>query len=525
MPGDWWRDAVIYHVYVRSFADGDGDGVGDLAGVAAMLGYLRGGRPSLGVDAVWLSPFFPSPQADFGYDISDHLGVDSVYGTPDDFAALREAAHRRDLRVLIDLVLNHTSTEHPWFRESRSSPASPRRDWYFWRPARADGGPPNNWLSAFAAVGGGWHWDARTREFYLSSFTPGQADLNWRNEAVREAMWNIVSTWLDRGVDGFRVDVAHRIMKDPALADNPAELAAAARHISHPVLRQHNFDHPDVHAVLARLRTLTDARGAVTIGEVPIHDPVRLAGYYGTGQLGLHLVFTFGLWDLPWEAAAFRAQVEAIESSLPPHGWPCYALSNHDIPRITQRYADPGHPARSRVAAVFLLTARGTPCLYYGEEVGLLPPACLTGADVDGRDCSRTPMQWGPAGSAQQRVSPTWLPTGPELDARNVAVQWCDPGSLWRLYRRLIELRRSSAALRRGAYETAASPPGVYAYWRVHGGERVLVGLNFTAEPRDLCTGPVPLRPVLSTCGDQPWPSGGRLTLRPDEAVILRGER
>ena len=525
--GNWWRDAVIYHVYVRSFADSNADGVGDLPGVLGRLDYLRGGTTSLDVDAVWLSPFFPSPQADFGYDISDYLAVDPVYGTLDDLTRLIEKCHERGIRVLIDLVFNHTSTAHPWFLESRSSRNNPKRDWYFWRPPAGDGGPPNNWLSAFRNVGNAWTWDSRTAEYYMNSFTAEQADLNMRNPEVRGAVLDIARTWLERGVDGFRLDVVHRLMKDPLLSDNPPELAAAPRHVSHPTLRQHNFDHPDVLDLLAEIRALVDRYGAVTVGEVPIHDHRRLARYYGIQRPGLHMVFTFGLWDLPWEAAAFRGEVESIENALPEAGWPCYALANHDIPRVTDRYDDAGQgDARARVAAVFLLTARGTPCIYQGEEIGLKPPLALsaaTGPDVDGRDRSRTPMQWDADGTGFSRISP-WLPFGVDVEHRNVTFQAGRADSILALYRRLIGLRKQSPALRRGRYQTATAPAGAYAYWRTHPAERLFIALNFTAREQEMDCGAERVRPMLSTLDPTPRVRAGHFVLRPHEAVIVRCE-
>ncbi|HEY1616601.1 MAG TPA: alpha-amylase family glycosyl hydrolase [Streptosporangiaceae bacterium] len=521
--GDWWRDAVIYHVYLRSFADSDGDGIGDLPGLLSRLDYLRGGEHSLGADTVWVSPFFPSPQADYGYDIADHLGVDPAYGSLSDVTQLIGELRRRDMRLIIDLVLNHTSTEHPWFAESRSDRDSARRGWYFWRPPAPGGGPPNNWLSAFASQGTAWTFDEATGEYYLSSFTPAQADVDLRHPAARQAMWQVVRTWLERGVDGFRVDVAHRLMKDPALADNPAAVAAERRHVSGNGARQHNFDHQDTTALLAELRQLIDAAGGTSVGEVPIHDHARLARYYGS-PAGLHMLFTFGLWDVPWQAEAFRAEVEAVEASLPGHGWPCYALSNHDIPRLTDKYGGgPGGEARCRVAAVFLLTVRGTPCLYYGEEIGLTPsiaPGSPDGDDVDGRDPQRTPMQWEPGGGFT--AGRPWLPPGAEPERRNVATQAADPGSLLSLYRRLIRLRAASQALRRGSYRTAQAPGGVLAYWREKDGEKFLIALNFTSEPRLVSAGGASLAPVLSSHAAGPALDGGGISLRPDEAVIAR---
>jgi alpha-glucosidase len=483
--GSWWRDAVIYQIYPRSFADSDGDGVGDLAGISAHLDYLNNGAASsLGVDAVWLSPFYPSPLADFGYDVADYLDVDPTLGTLAEFDQLVHDAQTRGIRILVDLVVNHTSTEHQWFRESRLSRESAKRHWYIWAPPSADGGLPNNWLSAFRSVGNAWSIDDATKDYYLHSFTPGQADLNWRSTEVRAAIADVMRFWLRRGVAGFRVDVAHRLIKDEYLLGNPDELAHEHRHVSHSVLRQTNMDHPDVHEVIQGLRGVLDEfSDRVSLGEVPIHDPQRLTRYLGTNNDGLHMVFNFALWDAPWDAGVFRRLVDSLEQELPPWGWPCYALSNHDISRVASRYGGDGQ-AKARVAAMFLLTVRGTPCLYYGEELGMtngyVIPSRLA-RDVDGRDAYRTPMQWSSTADGFTTGSP-WLP--PNLDAScvNVATQRRDPRSVFNLYRRLISFRKKSFALRRGIYEPIDTVPNVFAYRRASGADNLLVALNFGAE-------------------------------------------
>ncbi len=523
---EWWREAVLYEVYVRSFADSDGDGVGDLRGITARLDHLNDGTPaSLGVDAIWLSPFYPSPQHDVGYDISDHIAVDRAYGTLADFDELLAAAHDRGIRILVDLVMNHTSIEHPWFVDARSRRDHPKRSWYIWADPRPDGAPPNNWLSSFEECGSAWSWDEGTEQFYLHSFMPEQPDLNWRNPEVREEMRRIWRFWLDRGVDGFRVDAVHRIMKDIDLLDNPAEIAQARRHLSHPALRQRNLDLPEVHDVLRELRAVLDGYGGrVALGEVPMSDDRRLVDYFGGD--GMHTAFHLALWEQPWNGTAFREVVDGLAALMRPGALPTHALSTHDIPRTAYRF---GGPRRARVAALLQMTLRGVPCVYYGEEIGMtnVPPPPGRVHDVDGRDPVRSPMQWDATGAGFSSGTP-WLPAGPDLAEVNVADQAADPRSLLGLYRRLIWFRKRSAALRRGTYRPLTAGDDHFGYLREAPGERLLVALNFSSGaawvdlPDDLgCGG----RVELST---RPGREGrdvdlrGPLLLAPDEGVVVR---
>ncbi|WP_274918271.1 alpha-amylase family glycosyl hydrolase [Streptomyces sp. WZ-12] len=533
-PGPWWREAVLYQIYPRSFADSNGDGIGDLRGIISRLDHLRDGTPSsLGVDALWLSPFYPSPQADFGYDISDYQDVDPVYGTLADFDELVVEAHRRGLRVVVDLVMNHTSTEHPWFTESRSSRANPKRNWYIWADPAPDGGPPNNWLSAFEKCGPAWTLDPATGQYYLHSFTPGQPDLNWREPAVREAMRKVWRFWLDRGVDGFRADVAHRLLKDERLRDNPPELAPARRHVSVPGMRQRQLDLPEVHDVLRELREVLDsypgldgslAEGRFVLGEVPISDDSRLADYFG-GE-GMHTVFHIAFWEQPWEGAAFRRTVDGLLAAMRPGSWPTYALATHDISRTVSRFGGWG-PARA--AAVIMLTLPGTPCVYYGEEIGMAdapPPAGLE-RDVDGRDGQRTPMQWDASGKGFGTGTP-WLAPGPDAGRANVEAQRDDSESMLGLYRRLIRYRGGSAALRRGGYRSLDSSGDSYVYLRQAAGELLLVAVNFRHVPAQVeITGvdlPAAGRIELSTHAGRAGATVplGPLALGPLEAVVVR---
>ncbi|MFC4533035.1 alpha-amylase family glycosyl hydrolase [Sphaerisporangium dianthi] len=520
---EWWREAVLYQIYPRSFADSDGDGVGDLSGITDRLDYLA----ALGADAIWLSPFYPSPLADFGYDVSDFVAVDPAFGTLDDFDELLRQAHARGIRVIVDLIMNHTSVEHPWFAESRSSLTNPKRDWYIWASPGAGGGPPNNWLSAFERCGPAWSHDEATGQCYLHSFTPGQPDLNWRNPEVRAAMRKVWHFWLDRGVDGFRVDVAHRLMKDAELRDNIPELAHARRHVTHPLGRQRHLDLPETLDVLRDLRRTLDAYpGTFALGEVPISDDRRLAEYFGGD--GMHTAFHIAFWEQPWRAAAFRETVDRLAGLARPGALPTYALATHDISRTVTRY---GGGARPRVAATMMLTLRGIPCVYYGEEIGMAdaPPPVEQRLDVDGRDGTRVPMQWDETGLGFTRGTP-WLPPGDDRREANVARQMADPGSLLGLYRRLISLRHASAALRRGDQRSLETGEDVFAYVRSCPGERLLIALNFASRATSVDLAGLPGLPgdgrlELSTDADRR--TGTPVDLRPltlaaDEGVIVR---
>ncbi|MBW3572546.1 MAG: alpha-amylase, partial [Gemmatimonadetes bacterium] len=391
----WWQRGVVYQVYPRSFQDTDGDGVGDLRGITRRLDYLRW----LGVDALWISPIYPSPMADFGYDVSDYRDVHPMFGTLADFDQLVREAHARGLRVILDFVPNHTSQEHPWFRESRSSRENPRRDWYIWRDPAPGGGPPTNWLSNFG--GPAWTLDERTGQYYYHAFLPQQPDLNWRNPAVVEAMLDVLRFWLERGVDGFRVDVIWHLIKDDRFRDNPVNPGWTPEQRPYDaVLPVHTADQPEVHQLIARMRRLMDEYPErVLIGE--IYLPVeRLVAYYGQDMSGAHLPFNFQLIRAPWHARHIARLIDEYEAALPPGGWPNWVLGNHDVHRIASRVGR----AQARVAAVLLLTLRGTPTLYYGDEIGMMdvevPPERVQDpyernvpGQGFGRDPERTPMQ------------------------------------------------------------------------------------------------------------------------------------
>jgi len=500
----WWRRDPVYQIYPRSFCDSDGDGVGDLRGITSRLDHLRGVADSLGVGAVWLSPFYPSPMADFGYDICDYTGVDPRFGSLEDFDELVAQAAARGMRVIVDFVGNHSSDRHPWFEESRSSRTAPKRDWYVWRDGRADGVPPNNWTTAWKQPGPAWAWDERTAQWYLHSFLAEQPDLNWDNPEVEAAMFDVLRFWLDRGAGGFRLDVAYKLGKDPALADNEPG-------------RRHDEHWPTVHDRLRRLRSVLDAYDDERIGVGEVYaDQATLVEYVNSGD-ELQMVHNFNLLVQPWIAERFRAVIDEFTALAEPEVWPAWCLNNHDHSRVASRYdADARGHLRARVAAVLLLTLRGTAFLYQGEELGLrdadVPPHAMV--DVDGRDPERAPLPWEPGPGAGFTTGEPWLPLPPDSERLNVAAQVRDPGSMLSLYRALIALRRRSPALLDGRQTLVDAGPGVLAYRRETAEQRLLVALNFT--PDEVALAGAAGRVVLSTAA-----ASRRGVLGPDEGVIV----
>jgi alpha-glucosidase len=515
----WWRDGVVYQVYPRSFADANGDGIGDLEGIRGKLPYLAG----LGVDAVWISPVFPSPMADFGYDVSDYRGIDPLFGDIDAMDALLADAHALGLKVILDFVPNHSSDEHPWFRESRRARDSAFRDWYIWRDPAPGGGPPNNWLSNFG--GSAWALDEATGQYYLHLFLDKQPDLNWRNPVVREAMYDAMRFWLRRGVDGFRVDVIYHVLKDAAFRDNPPnpDYREGVDATANRFLPTHIADLPETQGIVAAMRAVVDEfPDRVLIGE--LYLPLeRIVAYYGEDLKGANLPFNFLLIGAPWQASFIGGLIERYEAALPKGGWPNWVLGNHDKPRLASRVGD----AQARVAAVLLLTLRGTPTMYYGDEIGMRDVPIPNAAVRDpfernepgkglGRDPQRTPMRWYPREGAGFTRGIPWLPIGGDVAAINVETQDGDPGSLLRLYRELLRLRRTHAALSRGSVQVLGCNDAVLVYARSVGDDRFVVALNFTHATAEA---PVALEGdmVLSTHG-----AGAAGPLRPDEARILR---
>ena len=369
----WWKEAVIYQIYPRSFSDSNGDGVGDLQGIIDKLDYLKGSPDSLGVDAIWLSPIYPSPMVDFGYDISDYEDIDPVFGDLKTFKKLLKEAHKRDIKIIMDLVINHTSDQHPWFIESRSSKKNPKRDWYIWQDA-IDGKPPNNWMAAFG--GNAWEWDERTKQYYYHGFTKEQPDLNWRNPEVKKAISKLISYWLDMGVDGFRLDVVNYYFKDKKLRNNPVDFFKGLRPYDIQI-HIYDRDRPKVHSVLKSFRKLLDSYDGdrMSVGEVyiePPGNPKLATSYYGDKSDELHMAFNFAFLYCKWDAEKFREAISALEKELKPEDWPNYTLSNHDQIRHIKRYEKGKETIpRMKIAAMLLLTLRGTPFLYYGEEIGM----------------------------------------------------------------------------------------------------------------------------------------------------------
>jgi alpha-glucosidase len=530
----WWQTGVIYQIYPRSFQDSNRDGVGDLAGILQRLDYLS---ETLGVEAIWLSPFYPSPMADFGYDVSDYTGVDPLFGSLDDFVRLVAAAHARDLRVIIDFVPNHTSDQHPWFLESRADRRSPKRDWYVWRDGR-QGGPPNNWQSHFG--GSAWEWDAETGQYYLHSFLKEQPDLDWRNPQVKAAMFAAIRFWLERGVDGFRLDVAHYIGKDPQLRDNPylpgIDLEQFHDHLYMAQVHLYDKGHPDAHAIFREFRRLLDSysqdRPRYSVGEIHIDEWEPWASYYGKNLDELHMPFNFNLMRAPWQPQALAQVVAGLEAALPEGAWPNYVLGNHDEPRLASRYG----AENVRLAAMLLLTLRGTPTLYQGDELGMqnvpIPPELQQdpyGLRVPGRgrDGCRTPMQWDPSDSAGFTDSPgvtPWLPFASDYHKVNVATQLQDPVSVLNLYRSLLSLRRATPALQYGSYcRVEAVPPACWAYSREAGSQKMLVTLNFSDQTERLNLAPFGQGEIrLSTNLDRfERVLLGSLDLRPYEGLVI----
>ena len=511
----WWQTAVFYQIYPRSFADGNGDGIGDFPGITARLDYLR----ELGINALWLSPHYPSPFIDCGYDIADYTGVGPEYGTMEDFTTFLHEAHARDMRVVLDLVLNHTSDLHPWFEESRSSRDNLRREWYVWRDGR-NGGPPNNWVSLFS--GPAWEFDPQSGQYYYHAFLKEQPDLNWRNPAVKEAMWDAVRFWLDLGVDGFRLDAIGTIFEDPDLPDHALDLPESdlvnvnglSREQFHQLMG-YQIQQPGLHELMKELRTVIDEYPGdrVLIGE---DEDVA---FHGDGDDELHLVFNFPLMRTDrLTPVHIRANQAERLAALPPGAWPCNTLGNHDAPRLWSRYGDGVHDAQlARLHLALLLTLQGTPVLYNGEEIGMTelkltdlnqfrdtmaiqqyrvlteqagvdPDEALQTVIATTRDGCRTPVQW--ANAANAGFSPpgvkTWLPVNPNYaDGVNAADQEDDPDALLNFYRQLLRLRRETPALIAGEYRPVRpESENYFAFLREDAAseQSCLVVLNFSPE-------------------------------------------
>jgi alpha-glucosidase len=496
----WWQRGAIYQIYPRSFADSNGDGIGDLKGVTGKLDYLQ----ALKVEGIWLSPIFPSPMADFGYDVSDYCDIDPVFGTLDDLDELVEAAHARGIRVVLDWVPNHSSNQHPWFAESRSSRTNPRRDWYVWRDE------PNDWISVFKACGRAWTFDDATQQHYLHSFMPEQPDLNWDNPEVEQAMHETIRFWMNRGVDGLRLDAIAKIAKDPLLRDH----AHAAR--------RHDEDWESIHPRLRGIRRVIDEYDdRMIVGEVALQDLHRIVAYLEYGDQ-LHLAHNFVFIDQDWDAEAYADSIADFERLAEDHAWPAWFLANHDNPRPRSRFDHDGLGAqRARAILLMLYTLRGTPFIYQGEELGLpdatIPPDRVV--DVDGRDPERAPMPWAPDGPGHgfTDADSAWLPFVDDAATLNAQSQADDPDSTLNLTRALATLRAQTPALITGEQELVDAGPGIVAYTR---GTQYLAAINFTDSER-------PLAPVGElVLSSDPAREAASASLGPSEALLLklRGE-
>ena len=504
-PTPWWQSGVVYQIYPRSFADGNGDGIGDLAGIRAHLNHLQW----LGVDALWLSPVFRSPMADFGYDVSDFCDIDPVFGTLADIDALIADCHARDLKLMLDWVPNHTSIEHPWFQESRRDRTNPKADWYVWRDE-----PQNNWLASFPRGEKAWEYDEMRGQWYLRCFLREQPDLNWDNPDVERAMHDTLRFWLDRGVDGFRMDVIHLIGKNLSADDPPS---AVERGFGHVPFNDVPVTHERIRGIRAVLDSFPGERACV--GEVYLLDEARMAEYYGTGD-ELHLSFNFSFLWARWDAATLRTKIVSTLGHLASRGaWATWVLSNHDVPRHRQRYG--GDDTVARMAAVMLLTLPGTPFLYQGEELGLVDADVPADRVVDpgGRDGCRAPIPWTAEPDHGWPHEP-WLPFAPEPDTRSVAAQRDDARSILHLYRDLLHLRRDHQALQTGSFTMIDRHDEVIVYTRHSGndtGGTYVVALNLgdTAVAVAELVGATVL---LTTSPGQP--SAGPGTLPPRTAIV-----
>jgi len=528
----WWKDGVIYQIYPRSFADSNGDGIGDLPGIISKLDYLT----ELGVDAIWLSPIYPSPDIDFGYDVSNYVDISPQFGTLDDFDRLTSEAHRRGIRIVLDMVMNHTSDQHPWFLQSRSSRDNPYRDYYLWRDPRPGNKPPNNWQSVFGEEG--WVPDPATGQMYFHMFYREQPDVNWRNPAVRRERLDVYRFWLERGTDGFRLDVCNSFFKDADLRDNPTtpfglRAFERQRHI-------YDIDQPEMIPLLNELRALLDSYPErYAVGETFLASAEKAAQYCGPDKL--HGTFNFELLERRWNPRSFIRAIQRWEQALSADTWPTWVLNNHDNRRSATRYGGGEKDARLKIAAALMLPPRGTPFLYYGEEIGMRDIRVPSRETQDrlgkkywpihpGRDGCRAPMQWNAssnAGFSSEGVK-TWLPPHPNYLTRNVDAQRADPNSLWHFYRKLIAVRRDSVAGRAGMFiPLTCDTTFILGYLRQTTEETVLIALNFSSRRKRLVLGgklaSANWEMLLSSKRDSIEPlSGALVALEPYEALLLR---
>lgn len=525
----WWKTGVIYQIYPRSFQDSNGDGIGDLAGIIHRLDYLKW----LGVDAVWISPVYPSPMVDFGYDISDHCDIHPMFGDLATFNQLVTAIHTRGLKLIMDYVPNHTSDRHPWFLESKSSRDNPKADWYIWQDPKPDGSPPNNWLSLFGGTSA-WEWCQEREQYYLHSFLVEQPDVNWRHPAAREAMLDVARFWFERGVDGLRIDASIEALKDPDLRDDP--INPDWREGMDPFLKlKHVYSENTIHnhqlnRWLREVAETYDDRAV--IGETYLNS-AELAKHYGNDD-EFHIAYNFQLITDPrWDPDIVRQIADEYDATVSPVGQPSWVLGNHDRHRVASRVG----PKQVPVAMTLLLTLHGTPTIYYGDELGMEDVSIPPEKEVDpwgllspglnlGRDPERTPMQWDStlnAGFCDGSVEP-WLPVADDYSDRNVTAQMARPGSVLLMTRQLLEIRRDHPALHSGSYRSVDGPPGTFCYVREHQDERLLLILNFTDDPKKwwLPAGLNGGNIIFSTNNNRPTPADiDQLLIMENEAIII----
>ena len=518
----WWQQATIYQIYPRSFQDSNGDGIGDLPGLIHRVDYLSW----LGIDAVWLSPVYRSPMADFGYDISDFTGIDPSFGTLDDFDRLVAALHAHGIRLILDVVPNHTSDQHPWFVESRASRTSAKRDWYLWRDPAPDGGPPNSWLSRFG--GSAWTWDEATGQYYYHAFLEEQPDLEWHNPAVRAAFSEVLRFWLARGVDGFRIDASAVLAEDPLLRDDPPNPSFSDK-VPPPERYRRVFTdgRPETLDYLAEMRrTVDEFPDRVLAGEVQ-GATERIGRFYGEASAPrFHLPLNFALMDTPWEVRALSAAIDEYLNAIPEGHSPVWILGGHDKSRIVSRIG----LARARVAALLLFTLPGTPFFYAGDEIGLadveIPPdqvkdpfeRLVPGYGL-GRDPERAPMRWDATPNAGFTTGVPWLPVGSGVESCNVAAQRNEAGSMLALYRELIQLRKRLPALTAGKYLPWRNQGNVLLFERRHASARLLVAANIGAKPRRIEIGQA--RTIFSTMPDAREQGAGIWEVAGDQGMLF----
>lgn len=528
----WYHKSVVYHIYTRSFKDSNKDGVGDLRGIIDRLDYLAGSEKSLGIGAIWLSPFYKSPQVDYGYDISDYKDIDPMFGDLETFKTLVKECHKKNIRIIIDFVINHTSSEHKWFKESQSSRENSKRDWYIWRDPKPDGSPPNNWRSVFG--GPAWTLDEKTGQYYFHSFLPEQPDLNWRYEEVQEEMKQVGRFWLDMGVDGFRIDAIEHLIEDSYLRDDPRNPDYVPLRDDPYLLNEHLFSKSQKdlsYCINALCELISEYPDRFIVSEAYVDIP-KIVSLYQACEQKVHAPFNFNLMGKRWSATEYRQFVDEFEKALSPNDWPNYVFGNHDRSRLVSRLGE----KRARVVAVLLLTLRGMPFIYYGDEIGMAdveislekikdPFAKKLGETRYSRDPERTPMQWsGEKYAGFSEVEP-WLPVSPDFEKKNVEEELKDPSSILNLYRSLIGFRNKTPALQYGTYKSLDTLSSeIFSYVREYEGQKILIILNFSDKEIEETIPFKELKFICSTygeifrVGDNP---SGKVSLRPNEGCIF----